>query len=279
MPDIGFSLQKQYDRPLTQVIPLLKEAGFFAVSPLWSPELDLGTLAACVRSHGMKLQSLHAPHKGSPELWSRDPALSQEVTGRFLRCIDDCARFDIPILVVHSWQGLFYTFRGDDLHFESFDRIVAHAQAHGVAVAFENLDGEEYLHALMARYSHLPHVGFCWDSGHDHCFPHKTDFLQTFGHRLIMTHLNDNWGLRDPNGIPCGDDDLHFLPFDGNLDWDSVLEKLKAAPTQSILNFELKLTSHSKRPGDLLYKNTPLEAFLKEAGSRARLIAEKYANV
>ena len=276
MCKIGFSLQASYSLPIEQVIGLLHEAGFSAVSPLWSPELDLAAMDAQTKALGMTIQSLHAPHKGIPLLWEPDSAASAEVQQNILRCLDACAQFGIPTMVIHGWQGLFYTFSAEALDFRFFDRMVAHARQLGVQVAFENLEGEEYLQALLTRYQDQPHVGFCWDSGHDHCYPHSTDFLRAFGHQLIMTHLNDNYGLRDAAGLPSGDDDLHLLPYDGNISWEDALTRLSAAPKQSILNFELKLSSHSKNPDDLIYQHLPLEEYIKTAGCRAGAVAQRY---
>ena len=277
LPHIGFSLQSQYDQPLTQVIALLKNAGFSAVSPVWSPELDLAELAACVREHSMMIQSLHAPHRGIPLLWEPDFPSSTEIQQNILRCIDDCARFHIPILVLHGWQGLNYTFPTHPLNFRYFDDMIPYARQKGVSIAFENLEGEEYLHALLTRYRDQPHVGFCWDTGHDHCYPHKLNFMDAFGDRLIMTHLNDNFGLRSPNGIPDGKDDLHFLPYDGNIDWDNTIYRLQQAPRQAILNFEIKIRSHSKDLADMPYTQLSLESLIELAGDRARQIARQYA--
>ena len=50
MLKIGFSLQPKYDLPVSQVIELLKGAGFFAVSPVWSKNLDLCELDTCVKA-------------------------------------------------------------------------------------------------------------------------------------------------------------------------------------------------------------------------------------
>lgn len=276
IPKIGFALQTQYDRPLTQVVELLKKAGFSAVSPLWSPELNMSELVQCVRANGMTLQYIHAPHKNIHLLWQPELPESIEAQGNILRTIDDCAAFQVPSLVIHGWQGLFYTFPTDPLDFRFFDHIVSYAKEKGVQIAFENLEGEEYLDALLTRYCDQNHVGFCWDTGHDSCYPHTMDFLERFGDRLIITHLNDNFGVRDPGGIPNGKDDLHFLPFDGNLDWDYLLRRLKAAPTQEILNFEIKIRSHSKDENDMPYLHLPLEEFAQIAANRAFQIAEKY---
>lgn len=276
MPEIGFSLQPQYDLPIAHVISLLKDSGFSAVSPVWSPDCDLSALSACVRNHGMKIQSLHAPHKNISFLWQPDSPESTEVQANIFSCLDSCKAFDIPIMVLHGWQGLKYTFPTTPLDFRFFDKMVEYAEKQGITVAFENLEGEEYLEALMNRYSHLPHIGYCWDSGHDHCYPHKTDFLASYGHRLIMTHLNDNWGLRDPNGVPSGTDDLHFLPYDGNLDWDSAMDRLSKAAGQDMLNFEFKVRSKSTNPSDLIYTQMTLEQFIHTAGQRAKKIAKLY---
>ena len=270
MPNLGFSLQPQYDRPAEAIVPLLKRAGFSALSPAWTPELALDSLSACIHEQGMELQSLHAPTKGMPLLWTPDAPLSGPVQENYLRCVEDCARFGIPILVLHGWQGVHDTFPETPLDFRFFDRLTDRAREQGVSLAFENLEGEEYLDALLTRYGSESHVGFCWDSGHDHCYPHTMDFLARFGHRLLMTHLSDNFGLRDPSGIPSTGDDLHLLPFDGDLDWPHAIGRLRRAAPQEILNLELKYRPEPSRP------LPPLEQWISLAGQRAAQLAAMY---
>lgn len=279
IPQIGFSLQAQYDRPLSDVVSLLKKAGFSAISPLWSPELDMAGLARRVLEEDMDISFLHAPRKNPAPLWQPDSEAAADVLTYILQSIDVCDQFHISMLVMHGWQGLRYTFPEEPLDFRCFDRIVAYAQKKGVHIAFENLEGEEYLNALLTRYRDKTHVGFCWDSGHDHCYPHHADFLKAYGDRLIMTHLNDNLGVRDPSGVPDGKDDLHFLPYDGNIDWAHALYRLKNASPQNILNFEIKLRTKSGDAADLPYLHLPLEQFIEKAGDVARKIAIKYAEI
>ena len=221
----------------------------------------------------MTIQSLHAPPKGMAALWQPDAAESAPLQTDMLNSLDTCAQFEIPVLVVHGWQGMPYTFPETALDFSFFDRLAGRAQALGVSIAFENLEGEEYLAALLKRYRDLPHIGFCWDSGHDRCYPHKLDFLKEFGDRLLMTHLNDNFGVRGDGYT--SKDDLHLLPFDGNTEWDMQLARLQTAQQQDILNFELKTLSH----GTATYPQWTLEQFITEAAARARKIAERYANI
>lgn len=276
MVGLGFSLQPKYELPLEEVIRLLAKAGFSAVSPVWSPELDMARLTFCTDRCGMTVQSLHAPHRGIPLLWQPDTPESLEVQRDIFRCIDDCARYGVPVMVLHCWQGLQYTFPEAPLDYGFFDTLADYAEERGVCVALENLEGEEYLEALLTRYHNKPHIGYCWDSGHDHCYPHKIDFLEKFGPRLMMTHLNDNRGLRDPSGVPSGDDDLHFLPFDGSIPWTDWLQKLRNAPRQEILNFEFKIWQTTPDPEDLLYARLSLEEFIRTAGERAGTIREMY---
>ena len=279
MVRLGFSLQPRYDCPLPRVIGLLHEAGFSAVSPVYAPELPLEELSKAVAEHGMTIQSLHAPHGGLASLWNSKDPISAGTQKKVMDCIDACARFQIPLAVVHGWQGLQYTFPGEPLDYSVFDAIVERAVRQNVSIAFENLEGEEYLEALMTRYRELPNIGYCWDSGHDHCYPHRTDFLERYGHRLIMTHINDNLGLRDPNGVPSGMDDLHFLPYDGTISWETAISRLKYLPKQEILNFEIKKRSHSSDPRDLIYDSLTPEDFFRLAGQRAEKIAELYRRI
>ncbi len=277
LPKLGFSLQKEYDRPIEQVIELLHGVGFSAVSPIFSPDVDLSKIDAHVQKLGMTIQSLHAPNKVAP-LWSEDAASSQ-IYGEVMACIDACAKFQIPMMVLHSWAGLIYTFPGEPLYYDRFDRIVAYAQERGVSIAFENLEGEEYLDALMARYKDLPHIGFCWDSGHENCYPHKLDFLAKFGDRLMMTHLNDKLGPRIDDGLGHAEDDLHYLPWDGKIDQDKNIQRMRASKKQEILNFEIKIRSHSEDPKDLIYVGLSLEEFLQRAAVHAQRLAKKYATM
>ena len=277
-PSIGFSLQNHYSLPVAEVIPLLRKAGFAAVSPVWTKDLDLSAIAAATTEQGMTIQSLHSPAGNTAHLWSSDPALYADLLDSILQSIDACSRLGIPILVQHGWYGFDYSFCQERLYFDNFDRIVDYAATRGVSIAFENLEGEEFLAALMTRYRGNANVGYCWDSGHDHCYPHKLDFLAEFGDRLMMTHLNDNLGLRDPLGRPTGDDDLHYLPYDGNLNWDQAIHRLQKAKKLDILNFEFKILSHSKNPKDQIYTHLPLQQYLELAGKRARQIAEKYTH-
>lgn len=271
LPKLGFSLEMEYDIPLDQVISLLQAAGFSAVSPVWGQ--DLALVADHIRTHNMTIQSLHAPPKGMAALWDLTRPESADLQKAMLASLEDCVTFAIGTLVVHGWQGHGYVFPDTPLDFTFWDTLVSRAGTLGVAIAFENLEGEEYLAALLDRYRDLPYIGFCWDTGHDRCYGHTMDFLAHYGHRLMMTHVNDNFGVRGENYT--SKDDLHLLPFDGNTDWHAQLARLSNAREQETLNFELKTRSH----GIATYPHWALEQYIAEAAKRAHRVAEIYENV
>ena len=47
------------------------------------------------------------------------------------------------------------------------------------------------------------------------------------GNRIEALHLHDNFG----------EDDLHRMPYTGNIDWDSVLDTLKEVKYKGVINF------------------------------------------
>ena len=234
---------------------------------------DLEAIIRQADMRNMTVQSLHGPLRGMPAMWSPDPEIAQPIAQELMQSAADCAAYGIPLLVVHPWNGVDYTFRQEDLFFDHFDAFMAHAESLGLCVAFENLEGPEYLEALLERYSA---AGFCWDSGHERCYPPGRDFLQRYGHRLVMTHLNDNLGVTDPAGHLSGTDDLHLLPGDGTLDWDDAIRRLNTAKRQEILNFELKIRPKGDRCRLDLYSQMPLMQYFREAYQRACRAVDGY---
>ena len=178
--------------------------------------------------------------------------------------------------MAHSWYGKEYTFCRETLCFDHFETLVRRAESLGIRVAFEHLEGPEFLEALMAHFEGCSTVGFCWDSGHESCYNPGWDFLNRYGDRLIMTHLNDNLGLTDPSGRLQSTDDLHLFPGDGIIDWDNALRQLKSSHKQEILNLELKIRPKGDQCKLDLYSKIPLEEYFSKAYQNACRVFEGY---
>ena len=274
---IGIAIANKYCLPMADILKMLKQIGFDAVSPNYSKDGNLEETISEAQNSGLEIHYMHAPFSKAADMWSTDENVCTPALNELLDALKICHRFDIPILVVHTWIGFEYDFDGENLNFKNFDKLVDTATEYGVKIAFENTEGEEYLFALMDHFSQNKTVGFCWDSGHEMCYNHSKDLLDKFGDRLIVTHLNDNLGISRFDGKIFWSDDLHLLPFDGVADWDYNTERLKRSRKLDILNFELCIASKPNRHENDIYSQMDIELYFTEVYKRACKIAYRYS--
>ena len=257
---LGMELHKDIGLPFPDQIRLLRQTGFEAFFAYWTPDMDVAELRRTADEEGMYFQSLHAPAGiGARHLWYRSEETGQHMD-IFLRCLRDCAEYNVPIMVLHSFYG-FDLHEPTGLGLENYGIIAAEARRLGVKLALENLEGEEYLAALLKHFADDPNVGFCWDCGHESCYTHRDLMAVPYhGSKLMCTHLNDNLGTRAFDGELTGLDDLHLLPFDGIIDWEGVADRLNRWNYDDVLMFELKPGSlPGRRENDAYGRMTPEE--------------------
>lgn len=254
----GISLLKEYDRPITEVIKIIKDIGFDAVSPQWTD--DVCEVIETAKRLGLEIQSLHGPYSSSVGMWRESEIKSDPGKKELFDALEVCRKYKIPILVTHIWLGFDYSFGETKYGLANYGKVIEKAREYGVKMAFENTEGQEYLEVLLENYTDET-VGFCWDSGHENCY-NRFDMLKKYGDRLIMTHLNDNMGMTGERIFWT--DDIHLLPYDGSIDWNDVIIRLKKAKKQDIINFELKF---GDRYADMSY-----EQYFKKAYERANRI-------
>lgn len=274
---IGISIGNSYAIPTTEVVKMLAQIGFEAISPNWKRGIDLTDVISTAGECGLAIQSIHGPFHGAAALWSEDEAVSGPAIAELLEALEDCRRFAIPVIVMHTWIGFDYTQTPNETGLRNYGILVEKAKEYGVRIAFENTEGEEFLFALMDHFRDDDTVGYCWDSGHEMCYSRGDDLLAKLGHRLIMTHLNDNLGVSRFDGRIYWTDDLHLLPYDGIGDWDTLIQRLRDSRRLEYLNFELNIGSKPGRHDNDIYTQMPLEQYFAEAYKRACRIAHKYA--
>lgn len=270
---LGMELHRDIGLPLTDQIRLLKAVGFEGFFAYWEPGIDVAELRRTADEEGMVFQSLHAPSGPYARwLWYQCEETGRAL-GTFLDCLRTCAANAVPIMVLHSFYG-FDLHEPTPLGIRNYGMIIEEARRLGVRVALENLEGEEYLAALLTHFRDDPCVGFCWDSGHEACYSHR-DLLSEphHGPQLIATHLNDNLGTRDFGGALTGLDDLHLLPFDGIIDWQDVAERLSRWHFDDILMFELKPKGQPGRHESDAYARMSPEEYLTTAYMRCCRVA------
>ena len=176
---------------------------------------------------GLLYEFSHSKIPGCKELW-RHSGKGQDYVKLLKRNIDNCARLEIPILVVHC-QPEYQTEPDMALGLGLLEPVVRYAEDAGVKIAFENIDHPQCLLQTMAHFTDA-HVGFCYDAGHEACRGYGYEFLPLVGDRLICTHIHDNDMI----------DDLHLIPFDGKIDWQRVMQQLKECHYQGPLTLELR---------------------------------------
>ena len=222
-------------------LKLIKKVGFDGYFPGWLEERDMAAVRACGDSLGLRLQSVHAPFGKVDSLWYPDER-TEPTMQRLLTSFRDSAAIGAPIVVIHP----FITFtrnQATQAGIDNYGILVEEAKKLGIKLAIENVEGEAYLDALMEAFKDQSHVGFCWDTGHEMCYNRHRNLLADYGERLLCTHLNDNLGIKSPEGLITFHDDLHLLPFDGIANWQGIADRLVGCGFDGPLTFELKLNT------------------------------------
>jgi sugar phosphate isomerase/epimerase len=187
-----------------------------------------------------------------------DWAWLDDVIDNLINCPREWAEVDVPIVVIHPIIGM-DRHNPTDLGIERYGRLVREAEKLGIKVAFENVEGIEYLEKIIADLGSSPAIGYCWDTGHEMCYNNSMDVPALFGDKLICTHLNDNLGQIDPNEVTWLDD-AHLFPFDGIADWQGIADRLNRISYAGELTFELTLDSKPGRNTHDIYNGLTMES-------------------
>lgn len=243
--------------PPNEEAEALRAAGVDATM-LMSDHPDARNILSVLPTYGIVCENLHAPFDGINAIWQEGDA-GEKMLCRLEEAILLAAEYRVPSVVVHlsSKRPMpAITAVGE----ERFDRLYALAQKCKLRLVFENQRYLENLSWAMDRYTM---AGFCWDTGHEHCFTPGMHFMPRFGHRLAVLHVHDNRCIEDA--------DEHLLPFDGAIDFSFVAENIAAAPYEGSLMLEVFRSS--RRNGVEIYASMTPQEFYAEAASRARRIA------
>ena len=216
-----------------ETLSLIKAQGF---SCFFTAQTDLPTVRALKDEGdrlGLEFEFIHAPFRGSNNMWLADDA-PRELYEGILTAIDNASLCGVKTVIVHVSNG-WTPPPVNDIGLQRFDTIVQRGKEKGVIIAFENLRKLGNFACIMERYENVPHVKFCYDVGHEHCYTCVVPFADIYADRLHCTHIHDNFG-KSPEAL---NDDLHLLPFDGNIDFAAVKRKLDLNGYQGSLMLEV----------------------------------------
>ena len=250
-------------------IALLKAVGWDAFFTPWDPKhTELWANAGA--KNGMIYTSIHAPFSMEHRIWIGGEEARTEVR-RLIACAEDCARYEIPVMVLHTING--FSERTPKMPtqvgLDYFGEIIEAGNRLGIRLAFENTEREEFLQTVLDTYKDEPSIGFCFDSGHEFCY-RNSDLLTRYGDLLVHTHLDDNFGV-------TGDeitwyDDSHLPLGDGSVDFTHVMERIDRIGYTGVLSCELTTKNKPQRNTHGAYVEMPLEEFYKLALDRVRRI-------
>lgn len=203
--------------------------------------------------------NLHSPFDKINDMWYEGPS-GDEMLKRLIDCVDKCAKYNIPAMVVHVSSGRPMT-PISDTGDKRYKALMDYANEKNVIIAFENL---RYLENLEHNLEKYPESKFCWDCGHEYCYTPGIRFIPMFGKRLTALHIHDN---------ACGiDTDDHLLPFDGNIDFDIIAKDLAESGYEGTLMLEI--TKEAEFNGDKIYENILPEEYVEKAFASAKKLLD-----
>lgn len=207
-------------------IKLIRQVGFDGVFLFWDE--NLGDLVDNLFKAKLIIETLHLPFDNCNELWVPGDA-GEAYVDLMKKGILDAKRYRIPTVIFHVSSKLNPP-AYNDLGLERFKSILAVAEACQVNIALENLRKLDYLDFLYENID-SNYLKFCFDSGHANAFTKNIDNFpwEKYQDKLICVHLHDNDGL----------DDLHDLPFEGNINWKKLMKKFKQINYQGPLTTEV----------------------------------------
>ena len=243
----------------------LREIAALGFKATFSGVKDAARQAAIAEScakYGITYETLHAPFSHINDLWREDDL---GMLDELLHTIDHCVLAGVGIAVVHISSGNTPP-PMCDRGFARIHRLAEYAAQNNVKLAFENARLVANLAWAMETFS--PEIaGFCWDCGHESCFTPGRHYMPLYGNRLICTHIHDNTGAYN--------EDKHWIPFDGKMDFSYVARAIRESGYQGSLMLELG--NSSPNGSGAMYDGVTPEAFLKKAYSAADTLRKMIA--
>jgi sugar phosphate isomerase/epimerase len=206
-------------------------AGFNGVILLWTDQFDRDykDFPRYAMEAGLYVENAHAPYIEANSLWEDNP-IGSAYAEKLITCIEDCAAYEIPTLVLHPTNGK-TPLPVSDIGIERLKRIIDKAETLNINIAVENMESPQYLAYIFSNIQ-SDRLGFCFDSGHHNLHSPDLDLLGLYGDKLMALHLHDN----------NGKEDMHALPFSGSIDWTKLSAKLKAVNYKGAVALETRNT-------------------------------------
>lgn len=262
MKQIAVAVQNENQKVgVEETIRSIKKAGFENVFVQWYDEdwefSQEAQIEMC-KEMGLNVIFAHLGYHGINAIWLEGEE-GERLVERYQKDIQDCKENGISLVVMHLVSRRNSPQYGE-IGLERIRRITQYARKLGVKVAFENTAIRGFLEYVLENIQD-DNVGMCFDSGHFHVFFDDEFNFELAKNRIFAVHLHDN----DQS------DDLHLLPFDGTIDWKSVIQKLEEC------NYSGPVTLEITYRYDYLKKS--LDEFYQKGYQVGRDLANEFENL
>ena len=128
-----------------QHIDLIRQIGWDGFFTGWDPNRTAAWADAAAKN-SLLYTSIHAPFSREYHIWN-DTEEGEQIVKGLIDCIADCARFDIPVMVLHTMNGFSpkTPVAPTQVGLDNYARIIEAGNKYGVKLAFENTEREEFL--------------------------------------------------------------------------------------------------------------------------------------
>lgn len=196
-------------------------------------------------------------NSGIATLWEEGEA-GDELIEDYIKDLEIVAKDGIKLVCMHLTKSNLQS-PMSNIAVERMKKLISCAEELGVEVALENTVWPGYIEFICDNIK-SPNLKVCLDTGHNHVYFNDTFNFERFKNMIACVHLHDNDGTGDQ----------HLLPFDGTIDWNEIVSKLKEA------GYNGDITSESVYKGR--YKEISPKHFFEEAKIRLKQISKSLEN-
>lgn len=214
---------------VVETINSIKKAGFKNVFVQWYDEdweISQEEQVRLCKENGLNIIFAHLGYRTINQIWE-DTLEGESLVEKYQNDIKNCSENGIKMVIMHLTTKRTAPMY-NEIGLNRIRRIVEYAKKLNVKIAFENTRIRGYLEYVLGNIKD-ENVGLCFDVGHYHVHFNDEFNFEFFKDRIFAVHMHDN----DKT------DDQHLLPFDGTIDWQSAINKLKEANYQGPITLEL----------------------------------------
>ena len=202
------------------------------------PTLDFEAIAQYAKEGGVELWSFHLPFAAYTNVASPDESVRQEAVRILSDYIAKAAAIGIKIYVIHPSVGA----NPDEERAlriacakKSLAQLAQVADDHGGVLAVEDLPRTclgRNSYELLELISADPRLRVCFDTNHL-LMEDPAEFVRKVGDKIVTIHVSDYDYLNE----------RHWLPGEGDLQWDRILEALQEVGYSGPWLYELAFES------------------------------------